>query len=353
MAWTIGVLGLIHDHVWRHLGDLALRDDVTVAVADPHRPLLDKAQAEYGVARIYGDYADLLERERPDAVLIFVDNAGKAALVELAAAHGRPIMVEKPLADTLANAERMRVATASAGVPLMVNWPTAWTPAIRHALDLAAGGAVGDIYRFNFRGGHGGPKEFGCSPYFYGWLYDRARNGAGAYIDYCGYGASMARLLLGPASRASATIGRLQKDDIGTDDNAILTLRWARAMAVIEATWTAAGPVPDGGPTIGGRDGTLVVRRQSGRREGQIVVGGVVEQIGRDSAESRFLEPPPLPEGERSAVEFFLTRLATDRPFDGLCSLAIGLDTQELLEAGLRAARTGREVSLPLDPALG
>ncbi len=202
MAWKVGVLGLIHDHVWRHLGDLAARADVTVAVADPHPPLLEQARSEYGVTRAYADYAELLERERPDAVLIFVDNAGKAALVELAAGHGVPIMVEKPLADTLANAERIRAATVSAGVPLMVNWPTAWTPAIRHVLDLAAGGAIGEIYRFNFRGGHGGPREFGCSPYFYHWLYDRARNGAGAYIDYCGYGVSMARLLLGPASRA-------------------------------------------------------------------------------------------------------------------------------------------------------
>jgi predicted dehydrogenase len=349
MAWTIGVLGLIHDHVWRHLGDLAARADVTIAVADPHVPLLERARAEYGVGRAYGDYAELLERERPDAVLIFVDNAGKAALVELAAAHGKPIMVEKPLADSLVNAERMRAATVSAGVPLMVNWPTAWTPAIRHALDLAAGGAVGEIYRFNFRGGHGGPREFGCSPYFYTWLYDRARNGAGAYIDYCGYGASMARLLLGPASRAQATIGRLQKDDIAVDDNAVLLLRWARAMAVIEATWSAAGPVPDGGPVIQGRDGALIVRRQSGRREGQVVTGGIVELVTRDNPDGRVIEAPPLPAGERNAVDYFLTCLAHDRPFEGLSSLTIGVDTQEMLEAGLIAAREGRVVSLPLD----
>jgi predicted dehydrogenase len=353
MAWTIGVLGLIHDHVWQHLGNMAKRADVAVAVADPNPPLLEKAQAEYGVARAYGNYAALLERERPDAVLVFVDNAGKAALVELAAGHSKPIMVEKPLADSLANAERMRAATVSAGVPLMVNWPTAWTPAIRHALDLAAAGAVGEIYRFNFRGGHGGPKEFGCSPYFYRWLYDRALNGAGAYIDYCGYGASLARLLLGPASRAQATIGRLQKDDIGVDDNAVLLLRWARAMAVIEATWTAAGPVPDGGPVIHGRDSTLIVRRQSGRREGHVVTGGIVEQITRDNPDGRVIEPPPLPEGERNAVDYFLTCLAQDRPFAGLSSLTVGLDTQEMLEAGLVAARTGQAVSLPLDSVVG
>ena len=349
MAWKIGVLSLIHDHVWTHLRELAGRDDVTLAVADPNAPLRDKARDECGVERGYADPADLLERERPDAVLIFADNAGKVPLVELAASHGRPIMTEKPMAATLAGAERMRVAAANAGVPLMVNWPTAWRPEIRHAIRLAREGAIGEVFRLNVRGGHRGPKEYGCSPYFYGWLYDRARNGAGAYLDYCGYGASIARLVLGMPSRAQATIGRLQKDDLDVDDNAILLLRYQRAMAVIEATWTAAGPVLHGGPVLSGRDGTLVADRRPPRGEGRGAGdAGALLHVTRDNPDGAIVEPPPLPEGERSAVEYFLTCLADDRPIEGLVSPAVGRDTQEILEAGLRAGAAGREVSLPL-----
>jgi predicted dehydrogenase len=342
------VLGLIHDHVWTHVPELVQRDDVTLSVADLNPHLLERTRAEFGVERRYLDYADLLEREQPDAVLIFVDNAGSADLVELAASHGSAIMVEKPMADSLANAERMRVATNTAGVPLMVNWPTAWVPDIRQALDLAAAGAVGEIYRFTMRGGHGGPNEYGCSPELYGWLYDRARNGAGAYIDYCGYGASMACLLFGLPHRAQATIGRLRKDYVDVDDNAVLLLRYPRAMAVVEATWTANGPVPDGGPAIWGSNGSLVVRRKSARREGERAGQGVVVHITRDQPDGETLDTPPLPEGERTAVEYFLTCLANDRPIGGLVSAEIGRATQEVLEAGLIAAREGREVSLPL-----
>lgn len=349
MAWKIGVLGMIHDHVWTHVRELAGRDDVTLSVADPNAPLVEKARAEYGVTRGYGDYADLLEKERPDAVLVFADNAGAVPLVELAASHGKPVMVEKPMADSLAGAERMRVAVNTAGVPLMVNWPTAWRPEIRHALQLAATGAVGSVFRLNFRGGHRGPKEYGCSPYFYGWLYDPATPGSGAYLDYCGYGASMARLLLGLPSRAQATIGRLQKEYLAVNDNAVLLLRYPTAMAVIEATWTAAGPVLDSGPVLYGRDGTLVARRQPPRGEGQKAsAGGDVLHVTRDDPDGRSIDPPALPEGERTAVEYFLTCLAAGRPIEGLVSLAVGRDTQEILEAGLRADRAGREVSLPL-----
>jgi predicted dehydrogenase len=348
MAWRIGVLGLIHDHVWQHVREMAARDDISISVADPNAPLREQAREQFGVTQLYDDYATLLEKARPDAVLIFVDNAGAAELVELAASFGRPIMVEKPMADTLANAERMRIAVVNAGVPLMVNWPTAWQPALRHALHLAQTGEISDIYRFNFRGGHRGPKEYGCSPYFYGWLYDRARNGAGAYVDYCGYGASMARLLLGMPSRVRAEIGRLVKPDIAVDDNAVLTLRYQHALAVIEATWSASGPVPDGGPAIWGRDGTLVVRRDTGRQEGDVRSGGLVWFTSNAEPDGRIIEPPQLPKGEQSAIQYFLTCLDEDRSIEGLVSLEIGRDTQEILEAGLLAARDDRGVSLPL-----
>ncbi len=349
MAWNIGVLGLTHDHVWEHIRTLAQRADVTLSVADPNAPLVEKVRTEYGVERGYGDYATLLEREQPDAVLVFADNAGSVEIVELAASHGKPVMLEKPLADSLAGAERIRVAVRKAGVPLMVNWPTNWAPAVRHALDLAAGGDVGEIYRFSFRGGHRGPKEYGCSEYFCSWLYDRERNGAGAYIDYCGYGAVMAQHLLGLPARAQATIGRLQKDYVPVDDNAILVLRYPSAMAVLEATWTANGPVPDGGPAIWGSAGSLVVQRQAARHEGQIVRTGVVKRTSNDNPDGEIVEAPDLPEGARNATEYFLNQLTADRPFECLVSLDTSLGAQEILEAGLIAARSGSEVSLPLD----
>ncbi len=348
MTWKIGVLGLIHDHVWQHIGEMQARGDVQVSVADPNQPLRTKAHDEFGVDRLHDDYATLLEQEQPDAVLIFVDNAGTAPLVELAASHGKPVMVEKPMADSLTNAERIRVAAVNADIPLMVNWPTAWQPAIRHALGLAQAGEAGDIFRFSFRGGHRGPKEYGCSPYFCGWLYDRQRNGAGAYIDYCGYGASMARVIFGMPSRAIAAIGHLVKPDIDVDDNAMLTLRYHRALAVIEASWSISGPVPDGGPVIWGRKSTIAVQRDSGRREGDVRRGGAVRVTSDDDPDGQIIEPPDLPEGERTAVEYFLTRLRDDRPFDGLVSMEIGRDTQEILEAGLRSAQLERAISLPL-----
>lgn len=345
MSWTIGILGLTHDHVWTHLAELARRDDVRLAVAEPRDDLRVQAGQVHGSIRLYEDAATLLERERPQATLVFTDNAGSAALVELAASHGAAVMVEKPMADRLANAERMMVAAGRAGVPLMVNWPTAWNPAIRRALNLALDGELGEIARFSFRGGHAGPRAFGVSEAFADWLYDPARNGAGAYIDYCGYGASMARLLLGLPNRVQATIGRLRTDDIAVDDNAVLTLRYPRAMAVVEASWTAAGPVPQPGPIISGERASLVVLPRTTSQPARLL------RVSAESPEGEELAVPPLPDGEDSATSYLLARLRDGRSIDGLVSARVGRDTQEILEAGLLADRQGRDVSLPLPVA--
>ena len=153
---------------------------------------------------IHDTFDALLERRDLDAVLIFSDNRTSAELGVRALDRQLPVMIEKPMAADLDGAESMLFAARKRGVPLMVNWPTVWRPALRYGLTLAAEGVVGDPIQVSHRGGHAGPREFGCSPQFSEWLYDPKRNGGGALVDYCGYGALLCRLVLG---QPTAVIG--------------------------------------------------------------------------------------------------------------------------------------------------
>ena len=83
----------------------------------------------------------------------------------------------------------------------MVSWPTVWRPALRHGLAPAAAGAVGSPVQLSHRGGHAGPREFGCSPQFCDWLYDAQAKRGGALVDYCGYGVILARTSSGGPRR--------------------------------------------------------------------------------------------------------------------------------------------------------
>src|SRR5262249_39921883 len=123
----------------------------------------------------------------------------------------------------------------------------------------------GDVWQVKYRAAHAGPRELGCSPYFCSWLYDRQLNGAGALMDYCSYGAVLARCLLGMPSRVTGVAGRLSKEDTLVQDNAILIMTYPRAMAVAEGSWSQVGHYDAYVPRIYGSRGVLVVSPRKGR----------------------------------------------------------------------------------------
>ena len=225
-----------------------------------------------------------------------------------------------------------------ADVKLMVNWPTNWRPIVRHAMDLARQGAIGDLYGTHYRGAHDGPIDFGCSPQFSEWLFDPSRGG-GALTDYCCYGAAFAAYLLGRPTRVTALAGRLYHDYQPCEDNAVITMLYHNALAVTEGSWNQIGVL---GNTytlvIRGTEGTLEAGRQR------------LLMTTRDNPEPREVEAPPLPPGEDNAADYFCSRILRDEPIEGLVDPIVGRNAQEILAAGKIAATRGRAVSLPLGP---
>jgi predicted dehydrogenase len=338
-TFRIGVLGLTHDHVWGNLRDLReTGSGELVAAADRNLPLLEKVRHEHGCTT-YPDYEALLSREHLDAVYVFSDNASAVELTERAAAKGLHVLVEKPMAADLAGADLMLAAARRAGVRLMINWPFAWWPQMQQALRMALAGDIGTLWQVRYRASHNGPRQLGCSEYFCDWLYDPQRNGAGALMDYCCYGAALARCLLGMPSRVTGVAGRLCKEDISVEDNAVLLLSYARALAVSEASWSQVGDLGSYVTWIYGSAGTLLVQPKK---------VGRLSLATADCPEGRDVEvPQPAPE-LRSASANFLHGIETGQPFFCLTQDRVGRDVQEILEAGLTAAAMGKEMSLPL-----
>lgn len=335
----VGILGMTHDHIWSVAGDLKESElGELVAAADPNAPLVEKARADFGVAA-YDSYEEMLESTALDAVYVYSDNAGSVELVEMAADRGLHVLVEKPMAADLVGADAMVAATRRAGVQLMVNWPFAWWAPFQHALNLAQGGRIGRLFGTRYRAAHCGPKELGCTPFFYEWLYDADRNGAGALMDYCSYGSALARYLLGQPSRVTGTVGRLVKDYTTVDDNAIITMQWPRAMALAESSWSQIGHLTSYVTAIYGTEGTLLVEPG---KQGRLLVADREHDMGVE------LEAPRLPADRCSASAYFLSCIAEERPVEGICSAQVGRDAQEILEAGLLSAATGSAISLPL-----
>ncbi|MFW6189298.1 MAG: Gfo/Idh/MocA family protein [Planctomycetota bacterium] len=333
----IGVLGLVHDHIWGNLDHIEKLDDLElVAAADPHQELLEAFNDKTGVGT-YTDYEQLLDREELDAVLAYGTNRSTGALVEMAAGRGLDVMIEKPMASGLDVADRMLVACRQAGVTFMVNWPTAWSPGFNHAHELVEEGTIGRVWQMKWRGGHCGPDELGCDEHFVEWLFDPVENGAGAMFDYLGYGASLARWFIGQPSQVMAIAGRLVRENIPVDDNAVVALEYERANAVIETTWTEAVPGwPSHDLILYGTEGVMI----AGRDE--------VNVVTVDNREGRTHKPPELKSPRRNGPEYFAHCIRTGEPIEGMCSPGNAHDAQEVMEAARLSVLTGQRVALPL-----
>ncbi|MDH7568955.1 MAG: Gfo/Idh/MocA family oxidoreductase [Armatimonadota bacterium] len=339
-TYRVGVACMVHDHVWGELKKWqALPNVQLVAAGDINAPLREKIQREFGVPRVYESWREMLDKEELDIVQAASENATAADIVEAAAARGLHVVTEKPMSATLAQANRMVAAAAAAGVRLMVNWPTAWNPALVQMIRMIQEGVVGEPYYFKYRSAHNGPKEIGCSEYFWKWLYDEELNGAGALMDYCCYSADMCATLFGLPKQVTGIRGVLAKDYPIPDDNAIMLFQYDRVFGVAEASWTQRVGTAGPNPVCYGSEGWIGL--VGGKLGNQIVL----QLVGKGE---EVIQPEALPAGRRTGPEYFISCLEAGTPIEGMCSPAVSRDAQEMLQAGLVSADEGYAVTLPL-----
>lgn len=333
-TYRVGFASLVHDHVWGELRHWkALPNVELIACGDVNQELRDKAIAQ-GISRAYSSWQEMLEKEELDVVQAAGENNVGADIVEACAARGIHVISEKPMSARLSQANRMVAAATRHNTKLLVNWPTAWSPAIQCLTYQIMQGSIGKLFYLKYRAAHNGPKEIGCSEYFWKWLYDEEKNGAGAFMDYCCYAANMMACLLGLPDSVFGFRGVFIKDYPVPDDNAILVAKYAHAFGVAEACWTeVTGKQALPNPVAYGTEGCLSIQG-----------GNVVLQRGGKEAE--VVVPPPTQSPYRNAPEYLLHCLENNVEPQSMCSMQTSRDAQEILEAGLVSADSGKAVGL-------
>lgn len=111
---------------------------------------LDKANVrarEFGIPKVYSDIEKMLERERPDALDIAVAVEAHAAFAKMAAEHGIHILCQKPMTQTLKEAEAL-VEEIGERVRFMVHENWRFRPQYRQAAKWVAEGKTGQIREF-------------------------------------------------------------------------------------------------------------------------------------------------------------------------------------------------------------
>ena len=139
----------------------------------------------------------MLEQTSPQAVASFTSTLDHPTVVEAAAARHVPVMMEKPLAVSIADARRIQQAAERGHIQVFVNYETTWYA--NHAAIWSLfkeQHAAGDIRKMVAMDGHEGPKKINVQPEFFEWLTDPVKNGAGALFDFGCYGANLMTWLM-------------------------------------------------------------------------------------------------------------------------------------------------------------
>ncbi|HEU0164607.1 MAG TPA: Gfo/Idh/MocA family oxidoreductase [Thermomicrobiales bacterium] len=305
---------------------------------------------KYPQLRMFESSDELYEIGDPNAIVTCADNFNAAAIVAEAAERGVHVMKEKPMAASLAVAEEMATTAARHDIRLMINWPNNWSPAIQHLKTLTDAGEIGNVWQIHHRAGHGGPPRNYQSGSPVGrvgwdWLIDRERNGGGAAVDFCSYGAVLSRWIMGQPSRVLGLGGRYSKDFFTVEDNAVMILGYPKGHSICEGTWTQpAMPVHIPGMVYGDQ-GAIAILNQT---ELKIANQGRPGEHMNLPREGTVIEAPALPAHYKSPVDYFTYSLLHDEPFTGIVAPEISRDAQEILEAGLASMESGQEIGLPL-----
>lgn len=171
----------------------------------------------HGVPRSYDDADALLADPEVDAVYIATPPDSHADYTARAAAAGKPVYVEKPMARTAAECDHMITACEAAGVPLFVAYYRRAMPRFRTVRDLIADGAVGSpravVVRTQTPAGMWDPSHLP-------WRVQPEISGGGLFVDLGSHELDLLDWMFGPITRvqghASNRGGHYPAEDVVT-----------------------------------------------------------------------------------------------------------------------------------------
>jgi len=116
------------------------------ALTDVRSDAAEDAARRYGVPTVCASLDELLVRDDVDVVDVAVPEPERRALLPRLLKAGKPVLLQKPLAESLAEAHKIVDDFARAKIPLAVNQNLRWSPEMQAAKHLVAGGHLGQVF---------------------------------------------------------------------------------------------------------------------------------------------------------------------------------------------------------------
>lgn len=202
---------------------------------DPQCELVAVADPAYAGEKAFSDYRDMLVKAKPDGVIIATPNALHVPVGLACIERGVPILVEKPIAETVARARELVEAAERARVPILVGHHRRHNPLVEKAREIVQGGAIGRLAAVAALWLLQKPDEY----YDVAW---RREPGGGPLLINCIHDVDDLRYICGEVAEVRALLSSGIRD-FRVEDSAAVALRFeSGALGTITLSDATAAP---------------------------------------------------------------------------------------------------------------
>jgi len=337
----LAVAGISHGHNSWILGRKNDAQDELVGIYETNADLVQKMIKRFNLdpQLFYTDLNKMLDERKPDGVSSFGTTLQHLSVVEACAPKRIPVMVEKPLATSVADAEKMIALAKKHQTMVLTNFETSWYPTTDKSFALTRDTAfMGKIRKVVVHDGHEGPREIGVSNEFFDWLTDPVQNGGGALMDFGCYGANLMTLLMNGKLPTSVTAVTAQfKPHIypKVEDEATIVLTYPTAQCIIQASWN--WPFARKDMEVYGENGYIITKDNNNMRA-----------KGKKGMEIEYRLTPQETQTHTSPFLYFadVIKGKIKVPANGTYSMENNLIVVKILEAARTSAKTGKTIYL-------
>lgn len=309
----------------------------------------EKARAyaeKYGIASHYADLDAVINESGCEVVDICLPNYLHAEATIRAARAGKHVIIEKPLATTLEDADRMIKACSDAGVKLMYAEELCFAPKYERVRTMVGEGAVGDIYMLKQGEKHSGPHS--------DWFYDIDLAGGGVLMDMGCHAFGWFSWMLGNAKPKSVMASMstvFHKGRTRGEDNSVVIVEYDNGVtAVAENSWAKHGGMDDRSEVYG-TGGVIYADLFMGNaavaysREGY---GYAMEKADTTKGWSFPIFEEAFNQGYPHELRHFIECVREDK--EPLVTGEMGRDVLEVIYAAYASAGQGKRIDLPFSP---
>lgn len=349
------IVGINFDHM--HMGDLLRQAHECstaqiVGICDVKPKRMASAISNFGIPseQVFTDYRHCMEATKPDLVILCPATAEHALWTKRIAPYGAHILMEKPFASTLAQADSMIAALAATGKQLIINWPLRWYPSHCTAKRLVDEGRIGRVIEVHYYDGNRGPlhhvadkKEVTptSAQKARSWFYKKA-TGGGSLLDYLGYGATLGTWFMDGRRPLEVTAVVDHPKGLEVDEHSIVVARYETGLSKFETRWGTftdpwkLQPQPKCGFVLVGTEGTIA----SYDFETTIRIQTKSCPEGK-SVPVDVLQPP-----HHAPIPHVIDRLSKGKKIEGPLSPTIARIGQQIVDAAVLSASRRKTVKL-------